>query len=193
MGFALTLVLSLGFTVLLSACACSSGSASGDGSSSGASASAASLASSAPASSSQSGPASQSGQVVNPLREVFSLADLNALGMKMSLPVEATQPSYYLIGDAVAEVDFIVNDTRFTYRGSPSETDIAGVYEDFSDAQTTSAARDGVQTTLTIDVAPSGTLRATWSWPEGSYALTATGSVPRQSFTDIALQLAQTV
>jgi hypothetical protein len=55
---------------------------------------------------------------------------------------------------------------------------ISGIYEEFTVAETHELSRSGQTATVVIDVSQSGIKRATWTWPEATYSLTATGSVP---------------
>ncbi|MDR2107888.1 MAG: hypothetical protein LBP28_00285 [Coriobacteriales bacterium] len=196
---ALILVFALATSALMVGCGAPApaGDASGSAAPSGSgSASGGSSASATPSSSGSGGSASASSssaaQLPNPQKRVSGLDDFKALNLRMSVPTEAADVSFYIIGEEIAEVDFLVNDTSFIYRGSAvAQSNLSGVYEEFSSPQTQSVTRDGVQATLTVEIATSGILRATWTWPEGNYSLIGTGSIPQQNFTDIAVQLAQ--
>jgi hypothetical protein len=128
------------------------------------------------------------------MEQVSGLEDFESLGVKMSLPSEATAAEFYIISGEIAEVQFIVNDSSFVYRGSQVVKEgLDGVYEEFGDAETIteSGITGGYQ--IVVDVAPSGTLRAIWTRSSGevAYSLTATGSIPRANFSEIAGQLAK--
>jgi hypothetical protein len=130
-----------------------------------------------------------------------SIGELNAIGLRMALPTEGNVDGYYIVNDDAgnprfAEMYFVVNDTHLVLRASSipevNASMLSGSERGFSDSFENPIQRGGDRAALTVDVSPVNTFRACWRWPEGTYVLTSgSGSIPRDAFTQIAMQLAQ--
>lgn len=75
----------------------------------------------------------------NPMREATAAEIEAAIGVQLKLPEGATDVAYFLydLGDGtMAEAQFVMDGTAYTYRAQPGEAaDIAGMYVDFATEQ----------------------------------------------------------
>ena len=65
-------------------------------------------------------------QIPNPMEEAEDGESLEAIGLSMAVPADASDVEYYVISDVVGQMSFVWEDHVFTCRGSATAEDFAG-------------------------------------------------------------------
>ena len=128
----------------------------------------------------------------NPVVEVESAADFEALGVKIDAPEGATDVSYRIIGDKLAEITFTLDGVTYTYRSANTgtEEDISGVYTEFEERS--DIAVDGADWYAIINIntnKDAGAL-ATWQYLPVQFSLYTKDKADTDAFTNLATDLA---
>lgn len=118
----------------------------------------------------------EAASVVNPMRSAASEEELETeLGIRIAAPSDASDKSFYIIADAVAEIDYTDTDgMSCTYRASAGEgQDISGIYYELRDEEELDI--EGVSVSLGFaDISEAETASAAlleWSMEGSSYSL----------------------
>lgn len=130
--------------------------------------------------------------IPNPVVEVESAADFEALNVRIDAPEGATDVSYRIIGDKIAEITFTLDGITYAYRSANTgtEEDISGVYTEFDERS--DIAVDGIDWYAIINIntnKDAGAL-ATWQYLPVQFSLYTEGKVDAEAFTDLATDLA---
>lgn len=140
----------------------------------------------------QESSAAESGaQIPNPMEEVKDILAFEDLGIHMVLPEKAKDAQFFLISQAVADVEFTLDGISYSYRASRTAEDFAGIFERFEDSVITEKYGEGEQSTeVTIKTTQSGGRLASWSWGETDYTLYTSSQMEDEAITQAALELA---
>lgn len=118
----------------------------------------------------------EAASVVNPMRSAASEEELETeLGIRIAVPSDASDKSFCIIADTVAEIDYTDTDGRScTYRASAGEgQDISGIYYELRDEEELDI--EGVSVSLGFaDISEAETASAAlleWSMEGSSYSL----------------------
>lgn len=128
----------------------------------------------------------------NPVVEVESAKDFEALNVKIDAPEGATDVSYRIIADKIAEITFTLDGATYTYRSANTgtEEDISGVYTEFDERSDISV--DGLDWYAIINIntnQDAGAL-ATWQYLPVQFSLYTEDKVDVEAFTNLATDLA---
>ena len=107
----------------------------------------------------------------NPIVEQESAAAFSGIGLTLDAPEGATDVSYFIIDDAIAQVTFAWEGFAYTYRAGKGEGDISGVYDTFTDAFIVDYEADGTAFTAAAKNASTGGRLVTWSVNGVAYTL----------------------
>lgn len=104
-----------------------------------------------------------SSQMVNPMQEKSSLAEINAAAgtdIQRPLAFEVTEEKFFVINTEtpVADYRFSIGENKYTFRASKSSEDISGVYGDIG--ALTRWNKDGIQYSLFCENGDDAELRA---------------------------------
>ncbi|MEA4911181.1 MAG: hypothetical protein VB092_01020 [Oscillospiraceae bacterium] len=117
----------------------------------------------------------QQTEVPNPMTEVKSSGDFEALGVYLSVPQGAENVKYYIISNELAEILFDYAGASFTYRAALSEEDISGVYEEFeADPGIYEAGEGDTKVALLVQTAKTGGKLVTWQLESATFSLYTT-------------------
>ena len=129
-------------------------------------------------------PAPEAASVVNPMRSAASEEELQTeLGIRIAAPSDASDKSFYIITNKVAQIDYTDTDGRScTYRASAGEgQDISGIYYELRDEEELDI--EGVSVRLGFaDISEAETASAAlleWSMDGSSYSLWIEGCESR--------------
>lgn len=118
----------------------------------------------------------EAASIANPMRAMDSEEELQSeLGIRIAAPSDASDKSFYIIADAVAEIDYTDTDgMSCTYRASAGEgQDISGIYYELRDEEELDI--EGVSVSLGFaDISEAETASAAlleWSMEGSSYSL----------------------
>ncbi len=130
--------------------------------------------------------------IPNPIVEVGSAADFEKLNVKIDAPEGASDVSYRIIGDKVAEITFTLDGVTYTYRSANTgtEEDISGVYTEFDERS--DIAVDGMDWYAIINIntnKDAGAL-ARWQYLPVQFSLYTEDKVDVEAFTNLATDLA---
>lgn len=133
-------------------------------------------------------------QLPNPIVEVENSAAFEKLGLSIDAPQGATDVTYSIIDDRLAQVQFSLNGASYTYRTAISDDeseDISGVYEEFGEENAMSI--DGADWWAIIVVKPikSGGYLASWQYDKHLFTLYTPDQPEAEAFSELATQLAQ--
>lgn len=122
--------------------------------------------------------------MVNPVRQVDSPSDFEAIGLKLELPVNDqwySEPLFTIIDGRVAQIQFIDEITgsdAIARAGKIEEDEISGIYYVFDDSRKQSwftKLEDGTKVDITIQVAAENSdvhgVLATWAYKDIAYSL----------------------
>lgn len=120
----------------------------------------------------------------NPIQEVHSPADFEAIGLRLELPANETwysAPVCSIIGGTIAQIHFFdeITESDAIVRAAKSvEGDISGVYYVFDDSKKQSwitKTEDGTRVDITVQVTTENSdvhgVLATWFYKDTSYSL----------------------
>ena len=149
----------------------------------------------APASKAASEEASpEAASIANPMKSMASEEELQSeLGIRIAAPSDASDKSFYIIADTVAEIDYTDTDGRScTYRASAGEgQDISGIYYELRDEEELDI--EGVSVSLGFaDISEPETASAAlleWSMDGSSYSLWIEGCESRDEASAEASEL----
>ena len=126
----------------------------------------------------------EAASIANPMRSAASEEELQTeLGIRIAAPSDASDKSFYIIADTVAEIDYTDTDGRScTYRASAGEgQDISGIYYELRDEEELDI--EGVSVSLGFaDISEPETASAAlleWSMEGSSYSLWIEGCESR--------------
>lgn len=135
-------------------------------------------------------PASADGgeEIPNPYVEQEKAEDLGAVEVTMDAPEEASDVSYYIIDDEIAEIDFTLDENKYTYRGAAHAEDFAGIFEEFE--EDVAALSDcGADEDLIVKTTVSGGRLASWSKNGAKYTLYTPASVADEDMFTLCIEL----
>ena len=126
----------------------------------------------------------EAASIANPMKSMASEEELQTeLGIRIAAPSDASDKSFYIIADTVAEIDYTDTDGRScTYRASAGEgQDISGIYYELRDEEELDI--EGVSVSLGFaDISEPETASAAlleWSMEGSSYSLWIEGCESR--------------
>lgn len=126
----------------------------------------------------------EAASIANPMKSMASEEELQSeLGIRIAAPSDASDKSFYIIADTVAEIDYTDTDGRScTYRASAGEgQDISGIYYELRDEEELDI--EGVSVSLGFaDISEAETASAAlleWSMEGSSYSLWIEGCESR--------------
>ena len=126
----------------------------------------------------------EAASIANPMKSMASEEELQAeLGIRIAVPSDASDKSFYIIADTVAEIDYTdTNGRSCTYRASAGEgQDISGIYYELRDEEELDI--EGVSVSLGFaDISEAETASAAlleWSMEGSSYSLWIEGCESR--------------
>lgn len=129
--------------------------------------------------------------VPNPMEPAAGVEELNALGLKMSLPENAENPGYFIISSVVGEMDFTLDGAVYCFRGSATAQDFSGIFEEFEEEEKTVLLdQAGEACEIRIRTTVSGGRLADWSLSHGKYTLYTADEVTDEVFEGLAADLA---
>ena len=138
--------------------------------------------------------APEAASVVNPMRSAASEEELQTeLGIRIAAPSDASDKSFYIITNKVAQIDYTDTDGRScTYRASAGEgQDISGIYYELRDEEELDI--EGVSVSLGFaDISEPETASAAlleWSMDGSSYSLWIEGCESRDEASAEASEL----
>ncbi len=127
-------------------------------------------------------------QIPNPMEEAEDGESLEAIGLSMAVPEDASDVEYYVISDVVGQMSFVWEDHVFTCRGSATAEDFAGIFEEFEETETVFDAEgtdEGVRVRSTV----SGGRLADWSIDGVKYTLYTPDSVEEEIMEGLCLEI----
>lgn len=127
-------------------------------------------------------------QIPNPMKEAEDGESLEAIGLSMAVPADASDVEYYVISDVVGQMSFVWEDHIFTCRGSATAEDFAGIFEEFEETETVFDAEgtdEGVRVRSTV----SGGRLADWSIDGVKYTLYTPDSVEEEIMEGLCLEI----
>lgn len=129
--------------------------------------------------------------VSNPMQEVSGPEALAEIGVSMEVPENVELGQCFIISQVVAEVNFTLNDASYTYRGSATAEDFAGIFEEFEEEVVSIAATDemAVDGELTIKTTKSGGKLAAWSKNGANYTLYTPASAGEEELVSLCREL----
>lgn len=128
----------------------------------------------------------------NPMEEVKDTLAFEAIGVHMILPGGAENPSYHIISGQVADAQFTVNGVPYTYRGSDTAEDFAGIFERFKDeAISQNFEYDGESVEAQIKTTESGGRLASWQWGTTRYTLYTASEISDEDITSLTMELVE--
>lgn len=129
--------------------------------------------------------------VSNPMQEVSGPEALAEIGVSMEVPESVELGQCFIISQVVAEVNFTLNDASYTYRGSATAEDFAGIFEEFEEEVVSIAAADemAVDGELTIKTTKSGGKLAAWSKNGANYTLYTPASAGEEELVSLCREL----
>ena len=134
-------------------------------------------------------------QVVSPIRSVSGSADFaNDLKLYLPVPENADNPSYCIISDQIAQIQYTYNGRDFTLRCAESTEDISGVYGPFIPYDSIGVLIDhhsGEYTVRTKYPTDGGGL-ALWQIENYSFSLYTPDEIEVTTFDDYAASIALT-
>ena len=136
----------------------------------------------------------EAASIANPMKSMASEEELQSeLGIRIAAPSDASDKSFYIIADTVAEIDYTDTDGRScTYRASAGEgQDISGIYYELRDEEELDI--EGVSVSLGFaDISEPETASAAlleWSMDGSSYSLWIEGCESRDEASAEASEL----
>lgn len=134
-------------------------------------------------------------QLPNPIVEVENSAAFDKLGLFIDAPEGATDVTYSIIDDRLAQVQFSLNGSSYTYRTAISDDeneDISGVYEEFEKDENAMSI-DGADwwAIIVVKTIKSGGYLASWQYDKHLYTLYTPDQPEAEAFSGLATQLAQ--
>lgn len=127
----------------------------------------------------------------NPMQEVSGTEALSEIGVSMELPQEAEDVQCFIISQVVAEVNFKLEDTSYTYRGSATAEDFAGIFEEFEEEVLTVPGTEdmAIDGDLIIKTTKSSGKLASWSKNGASYTLYTPVDVDEDTLVSLCQEL----
>ena len=136
----------------------------------------------------------EAASIANPMKSMASEEELQSeLGIRIAAPSDASDKSFYIIADTVAEIDYTDTDGRScTYRASAGEgQDISGIYYELRDEEELDI--EGISVSLGFaDISEPETASAAlleWSMDGSSYSLWIEGCESRDEASAEASEL----
>ena len=136
----------------------------------------------------------EAASIANPMKSMASEEELQSeLGIRIAAPSDASDKSFYIIADTIAEIDYTDTDGRScTYRASAGEgQDISGIYYELRDEEELDI--EGVSVSLGFaDISEPETASAAlleWSMDGSSYSLWIEGCESRDEASAEASEL----
>ena len=136
----------------------------------------------------------EAASIANPMKSMASEEELQSeLGIRIAAPSDASDKSFYIIADTIAEIDYTDTDGRScTYRASAGEgQDISGIYYELRDEEELDI--EGVSVSLGFaDISEAETASAAlleWSMEGSSYSLWIEGCESRDEASAEASEL----
>lgn len=130
--------------------------------------------------------------IPNPMEEVKDALDFELIGVHMILPNGAEKPVYHIISGQVADAQFTVNGVHYTYRGSDTAEDFAGIFERFKDEVISQNFEyDDGSVEIQIKTTESGGRLASWQWGSTRYTLYTASEVSDDDITNLTMELVE--
>ena len=127
-------------------------------------------------------------EIPNPFAEQEKAEDLKAVEVSMDAPKGASEVKYYIIDDEIAEVDFTLDENRYSYRGAAHAEDFAGIFEEFE--EDVAALSDcGADEDLIVKTTVSGGRLASWSKNGAKYTLYTPSTVADEDMFTLCIEL----
>lgn len=129
-------------------------------------------------------------QLPSPMVFVETAAAFSELGITIDAPEGASEVSYSIIGDKIAQIQFQFGGFDYTYRASSKESDIAGIHDARTNAFVFDVVYDGFDATfeVVIQSAASGGKLAHWEQGGIHYTLWCAGMPDDDAFKACALR-----
>ncbi len=128
----------------------------------------------------------------NPIVEVESAADFEKLNVKIDAPEGATDVSYRIISDTIAEITFTLDGVTYTYRSANTgtEEDISGVYTEFEERSDISVDGMDWYAIININTNKDAGALARWQYLPVQFSLYTEDHVETDAFTEFVTDLA---
>ncbi|MCC8024631.1 MAG: hypothetical protein LIP16_04915 [Clostridium sp.] len=131
-------------------------------------------------------------QAPNPMAEVEDPQAFEAIGVHMIAPANGKDIKYFIISGQVAEMQFTLDGTAYSWRASDTAEDFAGIFERFKEEVITEEYEDGShRAQIEIKTTESGGRLASWAWGSTKYTLYTSGEVTDAAIKATALKLAE--
>ena len=121
-----------------------------------------------------------------PIQKAEGPEDFADLSVSLAAPEGAENAEYYRIDGTVAEVNFIRDGIRYSFRGAPGEEDPSGVYEALSEE---ALSASGVDLTAEIRTTAGGGRLASWTDGAARYSLYAAAPVEDEAILSLTEEL----
>ncbi len=134
-------------------------------------------------------------QLPNPVVEVENSAAFEKLGLSIDAPKDATDMTYSIIDDRLAQVQFSLDGASYTYRTAVSDDeneDISGIYEEFEEEENAMSI-DGADwwAIIVVKTIKSGGYLASWQYDKHLFTLYTPDQPEAEAFSELATELAQ--
>lgn len=136
--------------------------------------------------------AASSAAMPNSMKTVESANAFADLKITMEAPNDATEVQHFIVSDTLAHIAFTLNDHAYILRGSAVESDISGVYEEFT-PDVRGIVACGINESFSIDVKTSkeGGQLASWVSGDVNHTLWCGEKMSADDFDAVALTCAE--
>lgn len=130
-------------------------------------------------------------EIPNPMEEIQGAEELAKLGVSMDAPEGAEDVQYCVISGVVAEISFALDENLYTYRGSVTAEDFAGIFEEMEEEIITVPGTEemGIEGDLLIKTTMSGGRLASWEKNGAKYTLYTPATVEEEALTELCQEL----
>lgn len=130
-------------------------------------------------------------QIPNPMEEIQGAEDLAEIGVSMDAPEGAEDVQYFVISGVVAEISFTLDNNLYTYRGSATAEDFAGIFEEMEEEIITVPGTEelGIEGDLLIKTTKSGGRLASWKKNGANYTLYTPATAEEEALTELCQEL----
>lgn len=128
----------------------------------------------------------------NPMAEVKDVLAFETIGVHMVLPEDASDTSFFIINNQVADARFTADSIPYTYRASDTAEDFAGIFERFKEDIITETYEYGDESAeVLIRTTDSGGRLSSWEWGSTKYTLYTASPVDDHTITDLTMKLVE--
>ena len=109
-------------------------------------------------------------EIPNPFEELDGPEELEALGLHMEVPEDASDVQYISISGEIGEVFFELDGHRYSYRGATHAEEFSGIFEEF-EPEEVAISDCGADEDLIVKTTVSGGRLASWAKGGAKYTL----------------------